>query len=113
MNKVFLIGNLTAAPTLKTTPQGVSVGSFTVAVDRRKSTDRSCDYFQVTAWRQLAENCAKYLDKGNKVAVSGFLQNHNFEDANGVKHYTNDIVATSVEFLTKPRVLSQDEELPE
>lgn len=76
MNKITIIGNLTANPDMRTTPNGVSVCSFTVAVNRRfagADGERQTDFFRVSAWRQLAENCGKYLEKGRKVAVIGEL----------------------------------------
>ncbi len=76
MNKVILIGNLTRDPELRTTPSGDSVCSFTIAVNRRRRSNAEAgqpeaDFFRVSAWRQLGENCAKYLAKGRKVFVSG------------------------------------------
>ena len=78
MNKIILIGNLTRDPELKTTPQGISVCDFTIAVNRRNRNQQAqdgndADFFRITAWRQLGENCARYLAKGRKVYVSGPL----------------------------------------
>lgn len=103
MNKVIIIGNLTRDPELKSTSSGVSVCTFSVAVNR-KFTDangnREADFFTVSTWRGLAENCAKYLSKGRKVAVSGALQNRSYEDKNGNKRTVTEIVADEVEFIT-------------
>ena len=77
MNKIFVIGNLTRDPETRTTPGGVNVCSFTVACNRRQANQqgvREADFFQVTAWRQLGDTCARYLSKGRKVAVTGTLQ---------------------------------------
>ena len=76
MNKVFLIGNLTRDPELRTTQTGVTVCSFTIAVNRRRfgnaeAGQPEADFFRISAWRQLGENCAKYLAKGRKVSVVG------------------------------------------
>ena len=78
MNKLTIIGNLTRDPELRTTATGVNVCSFTVAVNRRNRRDDQngqpeADFFRVTAWRQLADICSKYLAKGRKVCVSGQL----------------------------------------
>ena len=75
MNKVFIVGNLTRDPELRSTRDGISVCSFTVAVNRRvrnaEAGQPEADFFRVTAWRALGENCSKYLSKGRKVAVTG------------------------------------------
>ena len=83
MNKVFLIGNLTRDPELTTTPSGVSVCHFAIAVNRTYSSqdgERQTDFFNCTAWRVLAERIAQYAKKGKKVAVGGSIQLRNYED---------------------------------
>ena len=83
MNKVFLIGNLTRDPELSETNSGVSVCRFGLAVNRRRSgTDGEpqVDFFNVTAWRSLAETVNRFVKKGNKVAVTGSIQIRNYED---------------------------------
>ena len=80
MNKVFLIGNLTRDPEISETNSGVSVCHFGIAVNRNYSSgdgERQTDFFNVTAWRGLAENVGKYCKKGNKVAVTGSIQIRN------------------------------------
>ena len=102
MNKVIIIGNLTRDPELRTTPSGVSVCSFGVAVNRRyvdQSGQRGVDFFNVVVWRQQGENCAKYLAKGRPVAVVGHLETRQYEDKNGVKNNVVDIIADEVQFL--------------
>lgn len=101
MNKVFLIGRLTNAPEQRQTPNGVSVTSFSIAVNRRMNREIT-DYFNIVAWRGLAETCAKYLVKGQQVAVAGEIQTRSYDDKNGVKRYVTEIVADDVEFLAKP-----------
>ena len=103
MNKVFLIGNLTKDPELQKTPNDVSVCKFTLAVNRDyedKDGNRGVDFFNVTVWRGLADNCAKYLKKGNKVCVVGTMQVRNYEGTDGIKRIALDVVADEVEFLT-------------
>lgn len=101
MNKCFIIGNLTKAPECRTTPNGVSVTTFTVAVQRRFKRDET-DYLNVVTWRGLADNCARYLVKGQKVAVCGEIQTRSYEAQDGGKRYVTEIVADDVEFLNKP-----------
>lgn len=103
MNKAFIIGNLTKDPELKTTQSGVSVCSFTVAVQRRyKDADgnRQADFIPVIVWRGLAENCSKYLAKGRKVAVSGEIQTRSYDAQDGSKRFVTELMASDVEFLT-------------
>lgn len=103
MNKVFLIGNLTRDPELTETSGGVSICRFAIAVNRNYSGsdgERKTDFFNVTAWRGLGETVSRYAKKGNKVAVSGTIELRNYEDGQGVKRTSVDIIAQDVEFLT-------------
>ena len=109
MNKITLIGNLTHDPEVRSTPNGVTVCTFTIAVNRRfaqQGGEKATDFFRINAWRQLGENCAKYLAKGLKVAVIGELQARTYEGKDGATRMSLDVSADEVEFLT-PR--SQDE----
>ena len=101
MNKAIITGNLTRDPQQRTTSSGISVTSFTVAVQRRFKQDgqQQADFIPVTCWRGLAENVAKYCTKGSKVGVVGTIQTRNYDDANGVRRYVTEIVADEVEFL--------------
>ena len=103
MNKVFLIGNLTRDPELTETSGGVSVCRFAIAVNRNYSGsdgERKTDFFNVTAWRGLGETVSRYAKKGNKVAVVGSIELRNYEDNQGVKRTSVDIIAQDVEFLS-------------
>ncbi len=112
MNKVILIGNLTRDPELSETPSGVAVCKFSLAVSRDYTNaegNRDTDFFNITVWRGRAENCGKYLKKGNKVAIVGSLQTRSYEDKDGIKRNVTDIIASEVEFLT-PKQSGQEEE---
>ncbi len=102
MNKVILIGNLTRDPETRTTPQGVSLCSFGLAVNRRRKAEgqQDVDFFNVTAWRQLGDLCARYLSKGRKVCVVGQIQIRTYDAQDGTKRTAVDIVADDVEFLS-------------
>lgn len=100
MNKIILIGNLTRDPELRSTPQGLSVCDFTLAVNRRGGQQNEADFFRVTAWRQLGENCAKYLAKGRKVFVSGPLSARTYQASRGETRVSLEVTAEDVEFLT-------------
>ena len=115
MNKVILIGNLTRDPELTETPTGVSVCKFAIAVSRDYASSdgtRETDFFNITVWRGRAENCGKFLKKGNKVAVIGSLQTRSYEDKDGIKRNVIDVVANEVEFLTPKNAQGDGEELP-
>jgi len=115
MNKVMLIGNLTKDPELSTTSGGVNFCRFSLAVQRRFSGadgQKVTDFFNVVAWRGLADNCSKYLKKGNKAAVTGEIQNRTVDKPDGTKSYYTDIVADDVEFLT-PKNSGGEEFLPD
>ena len=106
MNRVFLIGNLTRDPELSETNSGISVCRIGIAVNRRRIGDGEpqTDFFNVTAWRGLADNVAKYCKKGNKIAVTGSIQIRQYEAQDGTKRTAVDVVAEDVEFLTpKPQ----------
>ncbi len=113
-NKVVLIGNLTKDPELTTSPSGVSVCRFSIAVTRSYTDsdgERQTDFFNCVAWRGLGENIAKYTKKGNKVAVFGSIQLRNYEDNQGAKRTAVDIVVNDVEFLT-PKAEAAEEAAP-
>lgn len=104
MNKIFIIGNLVRDPELRTTQSGVAVCTFTVAVNRRKqgaeAGQQEADFFRVTTWRQLAENCNRFLAKGRKVGVTGTLTLESYTDKNGLPRNSLEVMADEVEFLT-------------
>lgn len=101
MNKVMLVGRLVADPTHRQTQSGVSVCEIRLAVPNRMDKDKSY-YFNVTAWKGTADLCAKYLVKGQRVAVVGELQSRTYEAKDGSKRYTVDIRAEEIDFLDKP-----------
>ena len=110
MNKITLIGNLTADPTLRATQSGTSVCQFTIAVNRRfpgPDGQKQTDFFRINTWRQLAENCNKYLAKGKKVAIVGELQARTYTANDGTTRMSLDVSADEVEFLSP-----KDEEKP-
>lgn len=113
MNKVILVGNLTRDPELTETPSGVAVCRFSIAVSRDYANadgNRDVDFFNITVWNRRAENCGKYLKKGNKVAIVGSIQTRSYEDKDGIKRNVTDIVANEVEFLTPKGSQSDDGE---
>jgi single-strand DNA-binding protein len=101
MNRAILIGRLTKEPELKATASGVSVCTFTLAVDRRfKQEGPEADFIPVVVWRAQAENCAKYLHKGSQASVCGSIQTRSYDNKNGNKVHITEIVADEVQFLS-------------
>ena len=102
MNRLTIIGNLTKDPELRTTQGGISVCSFTVAVNRRARKDQQpeTDFFRVSAWRELGENCAKWLIKGKKVAVVGPVSVSTYQGHDGKTYANLEVLASDVEFLS-------------
>ena len=103
-NKVILIGNLTADPELKQTPNGVSVCRFTLAINRRFSKggeqgQQTADFITVVAWRQSAEFVARFFKKGRPILVCGQLQSRSWTDQAGQKKYSTEVVAEEVAFV--------------
>ena len=100
-NKVIIGGRLTSEPELKTTQSGLSVVSFSVAVNRKtgQGEEQKADFFNVTAWRQTADFVARYFHKGSSICIVGSLQNSSWTDQNGQKHNKTDIVADEVMFV--------------
>ncbi len=101
LNSIIIMGRLTADPELRTTASGLSVTSFTVAVDRnyaRAGEEKKTDFIPVSAWRSTADFVTKYFRKGSMIAVQGSLQTRNYEDKNGNKRVGFEILADQVSF---------------
>lgn len=102
LNKVILMGRLTADPELRQTASGISSCRFRVAIDRpyksKDSGERQADFINVVAWRQTAEFVSRYFSKGKMIIVEGSLRNNDYTDQNGVKHYSMDVQADNVSF---------------
>ena len=102
MNRVMLIGRLTAKPELRYTGSNLPYARFTVAVNRTFNNaqgQREADFISVIVWRKQAENVCNFLNKGSLVSVEGRLQVGSYDDKDGNKRYTTDVVADSVQFL--------------
>lgn len=102
LNKVVIAGRLTSDPELKTTQSGVSVTSFTVAVNRRfqrEGAEQQADFINCTAWRQTAEFITKYFAKGSSICVTGSIQTRKWQDQNGQTRYGTDVVVDEAMFV--------------
>lgn len=103
MNKAFIVGNLTKDPEIRTTQAGIPVCTFTVAVNRRLGANAEhpeADFFKVTAWRQLGQNCHLFLTKGKKVSVVGSVSASAYTGNDGQPRASLEITADDVEFLS-------------
>ena len=108
VNKVILIGNLGQDPELRYTQNGKAVTTFSIATNERfKTRDdefrERTEWHRIVAWEGTAERCARYLSKGNGCFVEGRLQTREWEDKEGVKRRTTEVVAQTVQFLGRPR----------
>lgn len=101
LNKVILGGRLTQDIELKQTPSGVSVCSFSIAVNRRtgKDQEQKTDFIDCTAWRQTAEFIARYFRKGSSICVSGSIQKRSWQDQNGQNRYATEVVVDEAMFV--------------
>lgn len=107
LNRVFVIGNLTRDPELRYIPSGQPVASFTIAVNRKYSDQNGgrkeeTTFLRVVAWAKLAEICNQYLQKGSSVFIEGRLQSRSWQAQDGSKRTTLEIIAQSVQFLSRP-----------
>ena len=109
MNKVFLIGNLTRDPELTETSNGAPLCRFGLAVNRRANGAEQADFYNVTAFRYLAETIAKYTKKGDRVAIVGDIQIRNYEDNTGARRTAVDVIAEDIEFLNSRNAGSGDD----
>ena len=101
LNKVILMGRLVRDPELRSTPQGVNVCTFSIAVDRgyaRQGEERQADFINIVAWRSTAEFVSKYFVKGQMIAVVGRIQTRNYDDKDGKRVYVTEVVADEVSF---------------
>lgn len=105
LNRAILMGRLVADPELRQTPNGISVVSFRIAVDRNYSKDRErqADFIDIVAWRQTAEFVSRYFAKGRMIALEGSIQTRSYEDKQGNKRTAVEVVADNVYFAdSKP-----------
>ncbi|MBQ3052171.1 MAG: single-stranded DNA-binding protein [Clostridia bacterium] len=104
-NLVVLTGRLTADPELKTTTNGISVTSFSIAVSRpyRSGEERQADFINIVAWRQTAEFITKYFKKGNLIGIEGSIQTRRYQDKNGNNRTVFEVVANNVQFVESKR----------
>lgn len=102
LNKIFLQGRLVADPDLRHTQSGVAVATFRLAVDRdfkdKNTGERQADFINVVAWRQTGEFASRYFSKGRMAIVEGRLQSRTYDDKDGNRRYTTEVIADSIYF---------------
>jgi single-strand DNA-binding protein len=111
MNKVILVGRLVRAPEIRTTQSGTTIASYSLAVDRRRSSDgeKSADFINCKAFGKNAENTEKYLKKGMKIGVIGRIQTGSYENNEGKRVYTTDVIVDEQEFMESKRATAENE----
>ena len=111
LNRVILIGRLTADPELRYTQSGTAVANFRLAVDRpftNQSGERETDFIPIVVWDKQAETCANYLNKGRLVAVDGRMQVRSYDAQDGSRRWVTEVVAQDVRFLDWGRQSDQE-----
>jgi len=109
LNKVMLIGNLGSDPDVRYTPSGAAVANFNMATTEKWKDKQSgnleerTEWHRVVVWGKLAELCKEYLSKGRTVYIEGRLQTRSWDDKDGNKRYTTEVVAQTVQFLSSRR----------
>lgn len=112
MQKLVIIGNVTADPEMRVTQTGKNVCTFTVAVNRRRNANGEADFFRVSAWEKLGELCKQYLAKGRKVAVTGSVSVTAYKNSNGEAQASMNVYAEEVEFLTPKQEKQTEQNTP-
>lgn len=107
-NKAILIGRLTADPDLRTTPNGVNVATFRIAVNRPHDREKA-DFITIVAWRKSAEFVCTYFAKGSAIGVEGAIQMHDYSDKDGNKRYSFEVVAEKVFFVESKKASVQQQ----
>lgn len=113
-NLVVLTGRLTADPELKTTPNGVSVTTFSIAVSRRyrAGEETQADFINIVAWRQTAEFITKYFKKGSMIGIEGSIQTRRYTDKEGKNRTAFEVVANNAQFVETKRDSATGAEAP-
>lgn len=99
MNKVHLIGNLTRDPELRYTKHNTPVASYTIAINTRYGELQETNFINITSWGKSGEFVSKYFKKGQPIALTGRLKNKNYEDSQGIKHYSIEVITEDIEFV--------------
>lgn len=114
MNKVQLIGRLTKDPELKYTKTNIPVARYTLAINDGYGEKQTTEFINITTWGNSAEFVSQYFKKGQAMAIVGRLKNNNYEDKNGNKRYTTEVVTESIEFVgDKKKEENEEKAIPD
>ena len=116
INRVVLMGRLTADPELKTTNSGVSVTSFRIAVDRsyvKAGAERQTDFFDIVAWRNTAEFVCRHFSRGSLIAIDGQLQSRQYQTKDGQNRTAIEVVADNASFTGERKEASKPDMVPD
>lgn len=109
INKVHLIGRLTRDPELRYTKNNTPVANYTIAINNGYGEKEKTDYINISTWGKSGEFVSKYFKKGQAIAITGRLNNNNYEDKDGNKRYTTEVITEDIEFVGNKK---QDEQIP-
>ena len=112
VNKVFLIGRLGRDPEMKYTPDGVAVANFSIATTEKWKDGEHTEWHRIVAWKRLGEICGEYLHKGSQVYIEGKIQTRQWEDRDGNKRYTTEVIAQSMQMLDSRGVAKEGPQQP-
>jgi len=116
VNKAILVGNLGQDPEIKYTQSGMAVANFSMATQEKWEKDgnkqEKTEWHRIVAWGKLAEICSEYLKKGSPVYIEGRIQTRSWEDKEGIKKYTTEIVANSMQMLGSKPAREREEDKP-
>lgn len=115
-NKIIIVGRLTADPELRQTPSGVSVASFSVAVNRSytpKGGERQADFFDVVAWRNTGEFISRYFSKGSLILIEGTMESRSFVDKNGNNRRVWELIASNAHFVESKVSAAANQDRPD
>ena len=115
LNKVILIGHMTANPELRQTPNGINVCSFSIGITRKYATkgeQQQTDFISIVAWRTVAEFIARYFRKGSAICICGSLQTRTWTDNNGNKRYATEVVADEASFVERKSESARTDDYP-
>ena len=104
LNRIIIVGRLTADPEARLTTDGLPLTKFRLAVSRPTGGENEVDFIDIVAWRRLAEVCGEYLKKGRLVLVEGRIQNRSFEDQSGQRKWVTEVVAKNMTMLDSSNV---------
>jgi single-strand DNA-binding protein len=109
MNRVNLIGRITNKPELRYTTNGIAFTRFNIAINQGYGDNKKTDFIPIIVWKKQAENVCQYLDKGSQVGIEGRIQTGSYDDKDGKKVYTFDVVVDNITFLDSKKTQENEQ----